>query len=245
MALPTDRTCEDCGDAIKPPSRFCSLICFGKARRKRVTHACTVCGERFELKASAAARGEGLFCSTTCYRTSLRGPRSPLADRFWSKVDKNGPVPAHRQEIGACWLWVGTIQHRSGYGLIGVEGKNELAHRIAYRLEHGAVPPKQHVLHACDNPPCVRPDHLFIGTQADNNRDAWQKGRAKPPRQPRPTQRARGERNGAAKLSDAQRTDILRLHAEGWTQNMLADEFRVHQTTISRVIIGGSRIDSP
>jgi hypothetical protein len=163
-----------------------------------------------------------------------------MTERFWSKVDKDGPVPQHRPELGRCWTWTGSRQPR-GYGTFGVGHKSELAHRIAYRIEHGAVPARLHVLHACDNPPCVRPSHLFIGTQTDNNRDAWTKGRSVLPPPPKPSQRTRGERMGAAKITDAQARDIFnRYHAGGVTQQALADEYGLNQRTISKIASGRS-----
>ena len=90
-------------------------------------------------------------------------------DRFWSKVDKHGPRAGR---IGRCWLWTGS-RNADGYGLFGLLGKTTRAHRIAW----GDVPDGLHVLHRCDNPPCVRRSHLFLGTDRDNQRDKAAKGR--------------------------------------------------------------------
>lgn len=246
--LAVERRCETCGAPFLAPikraergqARFCSLACAGAARRRAVDCTCLTCGTHFTVRQSAADKGEGRYCSPSCYREGQRGERVPLADRFWAKVNKDGPTPPHRPELGACWVWTGSSQPR-GYGTVNIGGKNELAHRIAYRLEHGTVPARKHVLHACDNPPCVRPAHLFIGTQTDNNRDAWAKGRGVLPKPPKPSQRARGERTGAAKISDAQARDIFdRYHAGGVTQQALADEYGLNQRTISKITRGSS-----
>ena len=74
-----------------------------------------------------------------------------------------------------CWLWVGSINHR--YGWLVVRGRKVRAHRFSYELAYGLIPVGLLVLHRCDNPPCVRPDHLFVGTQTDNMQDMLRKGR--------------------------------------------------------------------
>jgi hypothetical protein len=96
--------------------------------------------------------------------------RAPLEERFWAKVDKSGD----------CWLWTGATGGKDGYGKIqrGRRGMGYLwAHRVAFDLEYGAIPLGLQVLHRCDNPLCVRPEHLFLGTRSDNMRDAANKGR--------------------------------------------------------------------
>ena len=92
---------------------------------------------------------------------------------------------AHVRKSDGCWLWTGYVDHR-GYGRLTWRGQNyRLAHRVSYELAH-ADPAGLCVCHRCDNPLCVRPEHLFLGTRADNNRDMVAKGR-----------QAAGERSGA------------------------------------------------
>lgn len=95
-------------------------------------------------------------------------------ERFWSKVDKSGD----------CWVWTGEKRgHDAKYGSVHIgetsDGKRvrEYAHRVSYRLANGSFDNKLHVCHHCDNPPCVRPDHLFLGTHTDNMRDMMMKER--------------------------------------------------------------------
>lgn len=99
-------------------------------------------------------------------------PASDLATRFWAKVDIS--------ERDGCWPWIGYVKPHTGYGQISL-GRNgdpaAKAHRVAWELTNGPVPEGMCVLHRCDNRPCVRPDHLFLGTIGDNNRDRCTKGR--------------------------------------------------------------------
>jgi hypothetical protein len=122
-------------------------------------------------------------------------------ERFWAKVEKSD----------GCWEWTGA-RLRRGYGRIRVTRQRQmLAHRMSWELAYGPIPEGLYVCHHCDNPPCVRPDHLFLGTNSDNMVDAHQKGRVdvsrlKPPPQP-------GEKNGHAKLT-ADDVRYIRAHPE-------------------------------
>lgn len=96
-------------------------------------------------------------------------PQIPMEQRFWDKVKKTP----------ACWVWKGATTV-AGYGRIARSGTRNglvLAHRFSYELHYGPFDPALNVLHTCDNPSCVRPSHLFLGTVADNNRDMSAKGR--------------------------------------------------------------------
>jgi hypothetical protein len=93
----------------------------------------------------------------------------PVADRLWEKVRRGG--------VDECWPWIATTTHWFGYGRLEIKGKIFAAHRISYELANGPIPDGLFVLHRCDNPPCVNPHHLFLGTQKDNIGDASAKGR--------------------------------------------------------------------
>ena len=95
--------------------------------------------------------------------------RMPFRPYFWSLVDKSD----------GCWLWRGP-QNGKGYGRIYHNKKRQVAHRIAYELTVGPIPDGLFACHKCDNPICVNPDHLFLGTQQDNMRDWTQKGKNHP-----------------------------------------------------------------
>lgn len=96
---------------------------------------------------------------------------TPLAERFWAKVEKGS----------SCWTWTGSTDP-NGYGRIQRGGRKEgvlLAHRLSWHLATGVDPGELCILHLCDNPPCVNPDHLVLGTMAANNYDMVRKGRQK------------------------------------------------------------------
>jgi hypothetical protein len=147
-----------------------------------------------------------------------------LEERFWAKAPERGD---------GCWEWRGK-RDLSGYGIIRVGPKDagELkAHRVAWELSNGPIPGGLCVCHSCDNPSCVRPDHLFVGTIGDNNRDMHAKGRAT-------RARARGEDHGNAVLT----TDLVRaLRARkrgGATYDELAREFAISRSTIAAAVLG-------
>lgn len=91
-----------------------------------------------------------------------------LKKRFLDKVNKTS----------SCWIWIGADDGRKGYGRINVNGKTAKAHRISYELFNGEIKDNLNVLHKCDNPKCVNPDHLFLGTQKMNMADMYSKNRA-------------------------------------------------------------------
>jgi hypothetical protein len=136
-----------------------------------------------------------------------------MIDRFLEKVS---PEPNT-----GCWIWTASTR-RDGYGRFRVEGCTVLAHRVSYELSVGPIGDK-HVLHKCDNPACVNPDHLFLGTNADNMRDRNAKGRQA---------RQRGEANGSAKLS---REDVLAIRGDPRTATAVAKEYGVHNATVSQI----------
>jgi len=97
------------------------------------------------------------------------GRPEPIEIRFWYYVIKHDD---------GCWEWTGGTQ-KPGYGKLGAGGGDNAAyaHRVSWEIHYGPIPEGMRVLHRCDNPPCTRPDHLFLGTQTDNMKDMWAKGR--------------------------------------------------------------------
>lgn len=149
----------------------------------------------------------------------------PLEQRFWSKVEKTP----------SCWLWTATkLTSGFPYGMIGTDGTNKLAHRVSYELAYGGIPEGMNVLHHCDNPSCVRPDHLFLGTQKENAHDMARKGRR---RGGFDTINQDGERNRQAKVTTDMVRAIRRRYAQGDVyQAQLALEYGVSVTTVSQII---------
>lgn len=144
--------------------------------------------------------------------------RNDLVEYFWEKIELG--------EEHECWNWIGGIQSK-GYGSFGIgEGKTALAHRVAYTLAKGAIPDGLVIRHKCDNRLCCNPNHLELGTVAQNNHDAVERGR-----------NARGEKNGRAKLTKEQVVEIRRLRlTERKKINELARLYGVHFNSISNIL---------
>jgi hypothetical protein len=145
-------------------------------------------------------------------------------EKFWKHVIV-GPKDK-------CWPWKGIGKNR--YGQMLVNGTVRSAHRLSYEIHNGPIPDGLFVCHKCDNPPCVNPEHLFLGTNLDNVRDAMQKGRAKMP----PINDNSGERCGTSKLTSAQVLEIARRIDAGELHKDLSAKFGVSSSVISRINTG-------
>lgn len=136
--------------------------------------------------------------------------------KFLAQVDKSGP--------NGCWIWTGRTLPPSGYGQLG---RHDYAHRVSYDLHKGPIPKGKRVCHSCDNPPCVNPDHLWTGTQAENLQDMALKGRS-----------TRGASNPQAKLTEQQVHEMWDLFLSGVRQKTIAAKFSVHAQYVSLIFCG-------
>lgn len=159
--------------------------------------------------------------------------------KFWSKINKDGPVCIHPTlgDIGPCWLWTACKRSKESlYGIFTLNHKSVSSHRVSWVVANGQIPAGIKVLHHCDNPPCCNPNHLFAGTSADNMADRDAKGR-----------QAKGERNGArlhpeamkrggdnsnSKLHESDIPEIRRRRLAGEFLTVIAKDYGVSLSTI-------------
>ncbi len=139
-----------------------------------------------------------------------------FADRFWSKVKRG-----HNEQ---CWEWTAYCK-KSGYGMMRVGSlkdgsrRTEFAHRVSFEISHGPIPKGMHVCHRCDNPSCVNPSHLFLGTPAENHADCIQKRR-----------HHFGEHHKNAKVTSE---IVCAIRSSTDTQRELANRYGINQATVS------------
>lgn len=162
-----------------------------KQRSKRITF-CSFCHKEFLVEP-----GQYIFCSLAC--------------RFWAKVNKSD---------NDCWLWLAN-HDREGYGFIKVNKKMRRATHIAYELTFGEFDRSLFVLHRCDVPACVRPEHLFLGTNKINMIDCSNKGRI-----------AKGSRNGNSKLTSDQ---VRMIRESSKTQRELTKQFNISKGQVYHI----------
>jgi hypothetical protein len=134
--------------------------------------------------------------------------------RFWNRV----------RVTDGCWLWTGA-PNTGGYGQVCINWEVRLVHAVAFEEFYGPIPAGLCVLHHCDNPPCVRPDHLWLGTKAENNADRDAKGRT-----------ARGIRSGMHKVTEQDVVAIRQMYAAGLHQGEIAIRFGMSRTGVGEII---------
>lgn len=127
-----------------------------------------------------------------------------------------------------CWSWIGA-KLPAGYGIIKIPNcrKFEYAHRLSWRIFRGEIPEGLYVLHTCDNPNCVNPEHLMLGNQKENSRQMVARDR-----------HLYGERNTESKLTEHIVENIHRMYSKGYAQSRIAIIYGIHQMTVSKIIRG-------
>ena len=136
--------------------------------------------------------------------------RQDINTRFWNKVKKTE----------SCWIWLGT-KNTKRYGSFTNNKKHVLAHRQSYIFVHGIIPNGYYVCHKCDNPSCVNPDHLFLGTPKENTRDMITKNR-----------KPLGENHKSSKLTN---NDIYAIRKSKMSQTDIAELYGIDQTQVSNI----------
>lgn len=151
------------------------------------------------------------YANPTCYPSNKRTPIDSFEHRFWEKVEKHG--------LDECWLWIGSVDGKK-YGMIRKAGRLLKAHRVSYELHYGQHPGKYQVCHRCDNPSCVNPAHLWLGTNLENSIDALKKGKY----------------NRKLTAKDAKR--IRKLAALGVSRKDIAGAFGIDQSHVCDIVNG-------
>ena len=144
----------------------------------------------------------------------------PPKERLYAKIKKNART--------GCWEWQGA-KTSAGYGLFSVDGSLVYTHRFSYNLHNGRLPDDLHVCHKCDNPSCCNPDHLFLGTDADNLADMRRKNRHSPP--PKMT----GRRNPSTKISEKDVLQIRKMKKAGKSLKEIAVSFSISKTNVADI----------
>jgi hypothetical protein len=191
---------------------------------------CKNCGKDFQRTLETKGRR---CCSDECakasWAASYKGTVGSWLDRFFDGICFDGPIIV--PELGPCWQWTRGRSKDVGYGKIDIDGETNGTHCVSWELFVGSIPVDLWVLHHCDNPPCVNPAHLKLGTAADNTADMMRRGRCR-------GYVNQGEGSPNVKLTDEQVIEIRRRRAAGDTYRVLAEAFGVCQARCHQIVNG-------
>jgi hypothetical protein len=156
-----------------------------------------------------------------------------LEDRFWSRVNKRGPIPSFDAALGSCWIWTSSLD-KNGYGTFSGLGQSK-AHRFSFLLANGALAQGSFVCHRCDNRACVRPSHLYLGDAGSNGTDASARKHYRYGHHPVVL---RGSQIAKAKMTDSQVAEARRRYAAGARLSELMQTFDMSKSGIQALVTG-------
>lgn len=182
-----------------------------------VEKECLQCLMKFNIRSYLSTKGFGIFCSKSC-RAIFNNAKRKIIDPYTRFVEKI-------EITKNCWLWEG-YKNNCGYGEFKVNNKMTKAHRFSWSYYYGEIPAGLYVLHSCDNPGCVNPEHLFLGTPKDNAIDRQKKDRG---------YRPRGEKCAHAKLKNEDVIKIRNRINNNETVMKIAKDYNVSWTTINSI----------
>lgn len=228
--------CQLCNKSFHTPQfrlqnqrgKFCSRNCHNRSLQKTIEKNCQYCQKFFHVTPSVLRQGGGRCCSLPCRDALNTLNAQPIESRMEQYIDRTSSP-------NGCWIWTGA-RDSAGYGTVFLRMKQndskksrkkdqDRAHRLMWIRNFGPIPEGIFVCHRCDNPPCCNPEHLFLGSPADNNLDSVIKGR-----------KPKGERSWNARLTGSQVREIRMLRQKGHPLHFLAKQFGVKRTTISSIV---------
>lgn len=175
----------------------------------KIVRQCETCGKEVSRRPSQVKNPERCYCSILCRNT--RDNSIPTLDRIMRLVDKTGE----------CWIWTGA-HYDSGYGACSIRGvPSKRVHRAVWILTHGPIGPNELVCHKCDNRSCCNPDHLFIGTHADNMADM--------------TSKLRHAFGSKSPLTHLDESDVVSIRSSSEPLSVLANRYGVQKACISKI----------
>ena len=189
---------------------------------EKIELICSYCGKKFTDYFCKHKNARNVCCSVECKHKKLLN----TTEKFWHKVNKNGPVC---ERLGTrCWEWTGG-KDTDGYGEMMFEKKMSKSHRLSWIFAYGPIPKGLCVCHTCDNPKCVNPSHLFLGTNQINTLDRTMKGRS--------AHNTKGK-NGMAKTTEDQAIAIREIYKTGKTTTSIAASFGISRREVNNIVSG-------